>query len=847
VAFEHHEGPGEAAEHGVLSEQSPPQLAGFLAGSLLAGYRLEAQVGAGGMAVVFRARDERLDRLVALKILAPGLADDSEFRQRFIAESRAAAAVDDPHIIPVYEAGEAGGALFIAMRFVQGGDLRQVLEREGALAPDRAAGFISPVASALDAAHRAGLVHRDVKPANVLVDAREDRPDHVYLSDFGVSKRAMSQAGLTAVGMFLGTPDYSAPEQIEGQPVDGRTDQYALACVSYQLLTGTVPFERDQGMAVLLAHLSKPPPSAVARRPDLPGAVDQVLAKGMAKVPDERYESCSDFADALREALGLAPYRRRGSSDRRSATADSPPSGGSVGVAEAPTPIVVTGPGSPGSEAGDDTGSAGSRWRRLHRSAARKRRTPSSTAAVVAAEDTPAAAAASPESPPAGRLGTAARPGEPAAPQTPAASPPEIPSVAAAAALTPADVGGAVESDLEAATAEARPGEPAAPQTPAASSPEIPWPAADATVTTFAPADAAAAMSGPALSATMDPVPGGGGSAGTAEVPTPVPVTGPGRVGRETDGGVGTAWWTTGQDAVTDPRSGTDVVGPDLYPQPGVGERPGTITDWIRRYRILVFALACAILAAAGALPFVLASPAHSPSRATPPSRGNSPRPVSSPIDNRVGINLPAGYQGLVSSLAFSPSGATLAIAAYGVCLWNIAATGCIPGPRLTTAYSVAFSPDGTILACGDDTNGRTYLWSVATAKRLLVATLPDPASEGVDSVAFSPDGKILAAGDANGSTYLWNVATEKMIGTLTDSPSKGVESVAFTPDGKILATGDANGSTYLWDVATMKPITTLTDPGSTGVNSVVFSANGRTLATADQNDSGSVYLWHIS
>jgi serine/threonine protein kinase/Tol biopolymer transport system component len=827
-----------------LSEQSPPQLAGFLAGSLLAGYRLEAQVGAGGMAVVFRARDERLDRLVALKILAPGLADDSEFRQRFIAESRAAAAVDDPHIIPVYEAGEADGALFIAMRFVQGGDLRQVLEREGALAPDRAAGFISPVASALDAAHRAGLVHRDVKPANVLVDAREDRPDHVYLSDFGVSKRAMSQAGLTAVGMFLGTPDYSAPEQIEGQPVDGRTDQYALACVSYQLLTGTVPFERDQGMAVLLAHLSKPPPSAVARRPELPGAVDQVLAKGMAKVPDERYESCSDFADALREALGLAPYRRRGSSDRRSAPVDSPPSGGSVGVAEVLTPIVVTGPGSPGREADDDTGSAGSRWRRLHRPAARKRRTPSSTAAV-APEDMPAAAAAaSPESPPAGGLGTAARPDEPAAPQTPVASPPEIPSVAAAAALTPADVGGAVESDLEAATAEARPGEPAAPQTPVASPPEIPSPAADATVATFALDDAAAVMPGPAFSATIDPAPGVG-SAGTADPPTPLPVTGPGRVGRETDGGVGTAWWTVGRDAMTDPRSGTDAVAPDRYPQPGVGERPGTITDWIRRYRPLVFALACAILASAVALPFVLASPAHSPSRATPPSPGNSPRPVSSPIDNRVAINLPAGYQGLVSSLAFSPSGATLAIAAYGVCLWNMAATGCIPGPRLTTAYSVAFSPDGTILACGDDTNGSTYLWNVGTAKRLLVATLPDPASEGVDSVAFSPDGKILAAGDANGSTYLWNVATEKMIGTLADSPSKGVESVAFSPDGKTLAAGDANGRTYLWNVAGKNRTTTLADSDGKAVDSVAFSPDGKTLAAGDAN--GSTYLWNVA
>jgi outer membrane protein assembly factor BamB len=291
---------------GVLSEGFPA-LAGLQAGSLLAGYRLEVQVGAGGMAVVFRARDQRLDRVVALKVLAPALAADGAFRHRFTAESRAATAVDDPHIIPVYEAGEAGGMLFIAMRFVPGGDLRGVLQREGLLAPARAAEFVSPVASALDAAYGAGLVHRDVKPANILVDARPGQPDHVYLSDFGVSKRAGSSVSLTG-GQFLGTPDYSAPEQIEGRPVDGRTDQYALACVAYQLLAGAVPFERDQGMAVLLAHLSAPPPSLTARRPDLPAAADQVLARGMAKIPEERYPSCQDFANSLREALGLAPY-----------------------------------------------------------------------------------------------------------------------------------------------------------------------------------------------------------------------------------------------------------------------------------------------------------------------------------------------------------------------------------------------------------------------------------------------------------------------------------------------------------------------------------------------------------
>ncbi|MGD0376891.1 MAG: protein kinase [Streptosporangiaceae bacterium] len=287
----------------------PAEAAGLVAGSRVAGYLLEEQVGAGGMAVVFRARDERLGRLVALKVLAPALAQDAVFRQRFIRESRAAAAVDDPHIIPVFEAGEAGGVLFIAMRYVPGGDVRTLLQREGPLPAGRAAAIISAVASALDAAHVAGLVHRDVKPANMLVDTRVGRPDHVYLSDFGLSKTALAATtGLTGAGLFLGTLDYISPEQLQARPVDGRTDQYGLACAAFELLAGSPPFQRDQAAAVMYAHLSEPPPPLASRRPDIPPAVDQVLARAMAKAPAERYACCREFAEALRAALGLAPY-----------------------------------------------------------------------------------------------------------------------------------------------------------------------------------------------------------------------------------------------------------------------------------------------------------------------------------------------------------------------------------------------------------------------------------------------------------------------------------------------------------------------------------------------------------
>ena len=280
----------------------------FAAGSRIAGYLLEEEAGAGGMAVVFRALDERLDRRVALKILAPALAADGAFRLRFLREAKAAAAVDDPHIIPVYEAGEASGVLFISMRYVSGGDVRTLLRRDGPLPPARAAAIISPVASALDAAHAAGLVHRDVKLANMLVDARPGRPDHVYLSDFGLSKTGSASAALTRPGLYLGTVAYMAPEQIEGRDVDGRTDQYALACAAFELLTGTVPFDRDHDMAVIHAHLSQPPPPLAAHRPGLPPAADEVIARGMAKAQEDRYASCREFAESLRRAFGLDAY-----------------------------------------------------------------------------------------------------------------------------------------------------------------------------------------------------------------------------------------------------------------------------------------------------------------------------------------------------------------------------------------------------------------------------------------------------------------------------------------------------------------------------------------------------------
>ncbi len=286
-----------------MSEDLRSETGDFAIGSKIGRYLLEEQIGHGGMAAVFKARDERLGRVVALKILAPALAADQAFRRRFIRESRAAAAVDDPHIIPLYEAGDADGVLFIAMRFVPGGDVRSLLDQEGPLPAQRVAAIVAPVGSALDAAHATGLVHRDVKPANMLLDVRQGRPDHVYLSDFGLSKDATGSAPLTGTGMFVGTVDYVAPEQINSLQVDGRADQYALGCAAFEMLCGEPPFRRDHSMAVLAAHVSQTPPLASAKRAGLSPAVDAVFARVLAKKAEDRYPTCGEFSDALRNVL----------------------------------------------------------------------------------------------------------------------------------------------------------------------------------------------------------------------------------------------------------------------------------------------------------------------------------------------------------------------------------------------------------------------------------------------------------------------------------------------------------------------------------------------------------------
>ncbi|MGH8903773.1 MAG: protein kinase domain-containing protein [Egibacteraceae bacterium] len=278
----------------------------------LPGYRIERELGRGSMGVVYLAEDVHLERKVALKVLTPFLAHDERFRSRFTRESRVAANLDHAHIIPIYGAGEAGGLLYIAMRYVEGRDLRALLEADAPLALERAFTLLTQVADALDAAHEEGLVHRDVKPANILVDRRKGR-EHCYLCDFGITKHTASGGDLTATGQMFGTLDYVSPEQIKGKTVDGRADVYALGCMLYQCLTGVVAFQREESAALLWAHMHEEPQPVTALRPDLPPAVDCIVAKAMAKQPEDRYTTCGELALALGTATATAPAARNGS------------------------------------------------------------------------------------------------------------------------------------------------------------------------------------------------------------------------------------------------------------------------------------------------------------------------------------------------------------------------------------------------------------------------------------------------------------------------------------------------------------------------------------------------------
>jgi serine/threonine-protein kinase len=277
-----------------------------LTGRRLGHYRIDGVLGKGGMSVMYRATDIRLGRKVALKVIAEHLTEDPEFRERFVDEARNTSAIDHANVVPLYDFGEVDGLLYIAMRLVDGSDLASVV-KSGPLKPERALALLAQVAEALDNLHERGLVHLDVKPANVLVTSRESTAEHVYVADFGLTRRGAT-GHRTRGGDFLGSPTYAAPEHLRGEPVDARTDAYSLACVLFACLSGRPPF---QGAVpeVIQGHLNREPPSLTEVVPSLPPAIDEVIRRGMAKSPANRYASCRELIAAARQAM-TQPVRR---------------------------------------------------------------------------------------------------------------------------------------------------------------------------------------------------------------------------------------------------------------------------------------------------------------------------------------------------------------------------------------------------------------------------------------------------------------------------------------------------------------------------------------------------------
>jgi serine/threonine-protein kinase len=276
------------------------------------GYRLIGIVGRGAMSTVYRAHDERLNRDVALKLLAPEFGQDFIYRARFEREYRLTALLNHPNIVQVYDAGEWNDQLYIVQKLIEGPNLAAVIQQESPLGLGRTVSIVGQVADALDEAHAQRVVHRDVKPANILLDPPSfSGTERAYLADFGLTL-GMEGTHLTRTGAFMGTLAYAAPEQLGSGRVDGRADQYALACTTFQMLTGQPPFRRDNEFALINAHLFDRPPALAELRPDLPRRVGEVIARALSKKPDDRFPSAGTFARALAAAGGVAVARSSG-------------------------------------------------------------------------------------------------------------------------------------------------------------------------------------------------------------------------------------------------------------------------------------------------------------------------------------------------------------------------------------------------------------------------------------------------------------------------------------------------------------------------------------------------------
>lgn len=726
---------------------------GFSDGTQIAGYRLAGRIGQGGMAVVYRAWDERLQRQVALKVLSPALAADESFRERFIRESRAAAAVDHPNIVPVFEAGESGGVLFLAMRYVPGGDGRTLLRQSGPLPAEQAVAIVASVAAGLDAAHAAGLVHRDVKPSNMLVDMRAGQPDHVYLSDFGLTKAMLSAASLTRTGEFLGTVDYVAPEQIEGRKVDARTDEYALACAAYEFLSGAPPFPQDQAVAVIHAHLSTSAPPLSARRPGLPPEVDAVLARGLAKVASLRYASCGEFAAALAAALGQSGPGRY----------VNPYLGQVPGPVAGPGPGAGTGPKTATVLAGPGQAAGGGPW-----------------------------AAA-----PAGAGGRAAPPGP--AGRSRRRTVAMVAAVTAGVAVLAA--GGVVGGFVLGNHAGSGPGSRGtATQALGTARSQSARPATAAT--SAAPLSDSPAASRPAPATPLYSVTHAIPDPGSSPRVDTVAFSGDGStlLTADQDGDACTWSVASGHQVAVFSGNGTNALGAAISPDGSLaitGYKNGSASLW---------------QASTGKLISQLPDPGGQEVDWAAFSPDGTRAAFGDANGNTYLWNIHASGQAAtlaavipdpaaagVWAVAFSPDGESLATTDFTghAYLWDVADPTSPAHTFVTSSQhvtAVAFSPDGKTLVTGNN-DGTTDAWQIATGAHSVIS-----APQTVWGLAVSRQG-ILAIGDEDGSTYLYNLNTGNAEATLSDpgSGGQGIGAVAFSPDGRTLAAGDSNGTTYLW------------------------------------------------
>jgi serine/threonine-protein kinase len=765
-------------------------------GSRIAGYVIEEQVGAGGMAVVFRARDEVLGRLTALKVLSPTLAADQEFQTRFLRESRAIAAVDEPHIVPVYAAGEADGVLYISTRFVAGGDLSALLRRNGGpLEPGRAADLIVQVAAALDAAHQIGLVHRDVKPGNILIETRPGRPEHAYLSDFGLTKAASGATGLTVTGMFLGTPDFCAPEQITGRPLDGRADQYALACVAFSLLTGAVPYHREETIATLFAHLNDPIPALTSRHAGLPAAADPVMARALAKEAVNRFASCGEFASALHTALVAA-----GQAAAMPQPTATPP--GYVPL-NYPTPSYPP---------------------------------PATPPPSYSPPSYPPPTYAQPASYP--------PPSYPAPGYTPPAAP-----VPAAASAAPWGYSGA-------ATPAPQPSVGVTPPPPGTSIPNGSGPSRKrrtgviigAAAVVLVGAGVGIALALPGHSSSNSPA-----ALSYHSVALAAPFTAKG----------------FSIDYGTFSPDGT-LLATDSFDDTTVTERY-FVWNAVTHQQVAALTLP---KYSTGVNPPVISADDTTLTAINSPSNLNSTK--NTPLlvlrwniatnarTTVLSVTSPESqFINALNTTAIGGNGSTLAIedpARTGTDLYNLQT-----GAKLTelTEFSksaitgVSLDNNGHELAVSHQ-DGTSYVWNAVTGKLLGTFYYVDTSSvKDVSAVppALSPDGttvEVFANGNFNGPTTLWSVATKGNITPHSKLWPNGDWGSAFTMDGQVFVNSSSkNARADIWDVATGKHLFTIVYPGhATDQEVLAISPDGKELATADLTKAGEaagrMYLWAL-